>query len=109
MAPPNANPVDRVSGDGALRRLPVGRPNQTFAVNSGAQLVSQLETARANLDRLTEQLKVVADWKDDLQQQIARRQLIFELAAVGGEQNRLIAEVECFKRCCKALAWRGAP
>ncbi len=64
-------------------------------------------TTKFDLDAAADTLAIIADWKRDLQQRIARRQLIFELATVGGEQDSLIAEVETFKRVCKAVAWPG--
>jgi hypothetical protein len=104
MAPPNARPgtlaAERTGPDGFGSNRP---PSDTVS-SAKAQ---ELEAARLRLDARLEQLETIADWRDDLHRRIRRRRLVFELATVGGEQDSLIAEVETFKLCCRALAWPG--
>ena len=105
MAPPKTNPADRVSGDGALRRL-ARRPKQTCLPNNNSQLLAQLEATRQRLDNCAAVLEIIADWQDDLQQRIARQELIFELVDCGDRGiDLLFEEVATFKRCCQAIAW----
>jgi hypothetical protein len=64
-----------------------------------------LASQRARLDRLTDNLAAIADWKDELQRKIRIAQLKFELTDCfdTAEQERLEAEVEAFKEVCARL------
>jgi hypothetical protein len=75
--------------------------SQIDSKNKPHPRVGQLAAARKRL----EDLETIADWREDLLRRIRQRQLIFELVTIGGEQDSLRAEVETFKRCCRALAW----
>jgi hypothetical protein len=67
------------------------------------------ETAVFDIDATTEVLFVIADWKDDLRSRIRRALLRFELVGLNeAEQDQLAAEVEEFKRVCRALIWPAA-
>ena len=58
----------------------------------------------ADLDRLTDDLEIVADWRDELRCRIRRAQFRFEYVGLAiEEQDSLAAEVEAFKQVCRAL------
>jgi hypothetical protein len=58
----------------------------------------------ADVDRLTDDLKAIADWQDDLRSRIARAMLRFDLMGLDrSEQEELEAEVQEFKRVCRGL------
>ena len=58
------------------------------------------------LDRLTDDLVVIADWQDDLRSRFARATLRFELIGLDpDEQKELEAEVKEFKRVCRGLSF----
>jgi hypothetical protein len=59
----------------------------------------------SSFHRSLDALEVIADWKEDLLRRIRRRQLIYELVTVAGEQDRLIDEVQTIKRVCKCFGW----
>jgi hypothetical protein len=60
----------------------------------------------ADVDRLTDDLKAIADWQDDLRSRIARALTRFELVGLSDvEWDTLIAEVEEFKRLCRAISF----
>jgi hypothetical protein len=60
----------------------------------------------ADVDRLTDDLKVIADWQDDLRSRIARAMLRFDLIGLDpSEQEELEAEVQEFKRVCRGLSF----
>ena len=60
----------------------------------------------ADVDRLTDDLVVIADWQDDLRSRLARATLRFELIGLDpDEQKKLEAEVQEFKRVCRGLSF----
>jgi hypothetical protein len=60
----------------------------------------------ADVDRLTDDLKAIADWQDDLRSRIARATLKFELIGLDpSEQEELEAEVQEFNRVCRGLSF----
>jgi hypothetical protein len=60
----------------------------------------------ADVDRLTDDLKTIADWQDDLRSRIARATLRFDLIGLDpNEQEELEAEVQEFKRVCRRLSF----
>jgi hypothetical protein len=60
----------------------------------------------ADVDRLTDDLKAIADWQDDLRSRIARAMLRFDLIGLDPiEQEELEAEVQEFKRVCRGLSF----
>lgn len=60
----------------------------------------------ADVDRLTDDLEAIADWQDDLRSTIARALTRFELVGLSdAEWDTLIAEVEEFKRLCRAISF----
>jgi hypothetical protein len=60
----------------------------------------------ADVDRLTDDLKAIADWQDDLRSRIARAMLRFDLIGLDpNEQEELEAEVQEFKRVCRGLSF----
>lgn len=78
-----------------------------FAAGDTGQLVDEYRLARDRLNRGVDTLEDVADWKDDLRARIAQRELIFELVDFDAPFDDLAAEVEAFKRVCRALKWRA--
>jgi hypothetical protein len=87
----------------SLQRTDDHEPDPDTAAESASQgfLVSE----RASLDRLTDDLAAIADWKDELQRKIRIVQLKFELVDCFDteEQERLEAEVQAFKETCARL------
>ena len=66
-------------------------------------LLAQLDQARDRLDRQTDQLQVLLDWRDDLRRRLKRARFRAELiGADETEEDGLAAEAEDFKRCCKS-------
>jgi hypothetical protein len=62
-------------------------------------------TTIADLEALTANLEVIADWRDDLVRKICRVELRFELCGLDGqEQEQLTQEVFAFTSLCRALA-----
>jgi hypothetical protein len=60
----------------------------------------------ADVDRLTDDLEAIADWRDDLRSRIARATLRFDLIGLdSSEQQELEAEVQEFKRVCRGLSF----
>jgi hypothetical protein len=51
--------------------------------------------------------QVLAAWRQRLRDEIARAQLVFELADTDVDIEGLEAEVALFKRVCACLAWEG--
>jgi len=70
--------------------------------------IDRLNQARAKLDRLTDQLEVIADWQDDFRKRRARAELKFALIGADiAEHEALVSEAKDFTRCCKILSWLG--
>jgi hypothetical protein len=64
-----------------------------------------LNQARVDLDRLTDQLEVLADWKDDFRKRKARAEFKFELIGLDPlEQDALTAEANELDRCFRILS-----
>ena len=58
-----------------------------------------------NLPSITKDLEVIADWRDRLAAKIRRAQICFEFVGLDPEdQDRLVYEVDNFKRICRLLA-----
>src|SRR5262245_31314499 len=74
------------------------------ATNSTSQ--EFLASQRPRLDRLTDDLAAIADWKDELQRKIRLAQLKFELIDCfdTDEQDAIEAEVHAFKQVCARLS-----
>jgi len=69
-----------------------------------------LDAARRDLDAITDDLDIIADWKADLFGRIARAQLHFELIGLEPDEHEdLVAEACDFCRLCRAMAWRPKP
>ena len=59
----------------------------------------------ADLERLTDDLEVLADWKADLDARIQQAQLCFQTIGLSEEKReKLIHEANCFTRICSAIA-----
>jgi hypothetical protein len=63
-------------------------------------------TMEFDLDAITDQLEIVADWRDDLRARINRAVLVFLYDDVDADLDALAAEVASFRRVCACLAWR---
>jgi hypothetical protein len=78
------------------------------ALDTATDSTSQgfLVSQRASLDRLTDDLEAIADWRDELQRKIRIAHLKFELVDCfdTAEQERLEAEVRAFKETCARLS-----
>jgi len=69
-------------------------------------LIDDLARARLHLERRTEDLTIIADWRDDLMVRIARARLRAErIGLPSDEQQALEAEVADFVRYCRVLGW----
>jgi hypothetical protein len=70
--------------------------------------IDRLNQARDDLDRLTDQFAVLADWNDDFRKRRDRAQLKFELIGLDPlDDEALVAEANELKRCFRALSWLG--
>ena len=85
-----------------------GKEDIRTRVDTATDSISQefLASQRARLNRLTDDLAAIADWKDKLQQKIRIAQLKFELVDCFNmaEQEALEVEVHAFKEVCKREA-----
>src|SRR5262249_34339491 len=73
----------------------------------GLEIVSAgtvLDASKFQLERLTDDLAAIADWKDQLQRKIRLAQLKFELVDCFAERDALAAEVKAFKEVCARLS-----
>jgi len=70
-----------------------------------ANLDAEHANCNSKLERLTNDLAVIADWKDELQRKIRLAQLKFEMVDCfnAAEQEALEIEVEVFKEVCRRL------
>ena len=64
------------------------------------------EFGKSKLERLTDDLAAIADWKDELRRKIRLAHLKFELVDCfdSEEQDELAAEVKAFKEVCARLS-----
>jgi hypothetical protein len=78
-------------------------PRFDSAADSASQQI--LAAERAALNRLTDDLAAIADWKHELQRKIRIAQLTFELVDCfdTAEQETLRLEVQAFKEVCRRL------
>ena len=61
--------------------------------------------ATKRLQRLTDDLQTIWDWRDDLTARLRRAHLCFEFVGLDpDEQDELEAETEAFMQVCRALA-----
>lgn len=74
-------------------------------------MTAPLDSGTANkLARLTDDLAVIADWKDELAARIDRAQMRLELVGLDHEEQDLLAdEVQAFKQLCRALMATKTP
>jgi hypothetical protein len=79
------------------------------ALKTAAPIIEHIEHDAAAIDRNhLDALETIANWSADLSDRIRRARLKFELIGLDEtEQEALAAEQEQFKRCSKALQWRG--
>jgi hypothetical protein len=70
-----------------------------------ANLIAERADCNSKLDRLTDDLAAIADWRDELQRKIRLAQLKFELVDCfdTAEQEALEIEVDAFKAVCARL------
>jgi hypothetical protein len=67
--------------------------------------LTRLQIARKRLERLTDDLEAIADWRDDLARRLRCAHLRFEFISLDpGEQEQLEAEVAAFRQVCRALS-----
>lgn len=70
------------------------------------RLLDDLVRAREHLERRTEALAIIADWRDDLMVRVDRARLRYELIGLPEEEQQALEdEVAAFKHCCRVLAW----
>ena len=64
----------------------------------------------ADVHTFTDELEIVADWKEDLQTRLARAELLLEIGVELDYADDLAEEVHLFNRLCFGLAdWLGRP
>lgn len=109
MRAPPENQTAPVAGRGGRMDMqgdPAG--NQVERDHKRSHRSTQVRTAIASwadLERLTDDLSVLADWKEDLDSKIARARLRFELIGFDAEeQEQLEAEGQAFLHVCRCLA-----
>jgi hypothetical protein len=104
MPPSNAErPAAAVTANGPLKSDPLPREISP-TVN---RLLAHYQEARRRLERRIDDLDTIADWKRDLQERIARAQLVFEIVDVDVDMDGLAGEVSDFKTVCHAIAGRS--
>jgi len=65
---------------------------------------AKLAIATKRLNRLTDDLEAIADWRDDLHSRIIRASLRFELVGLDEEeQDALAREVSAFAQVCRCM------
>ena len=81
------------------------------ALKVAAPALDHVERDASAIDRNhLDALETISNWSVDLSDRIRRARLKFELIGLDeAEQEELAAEQEQFKRCSKALQWRGEP
>jgi hypothetical protein len=74
--------------------------------DSKNQLLTELAAARRHLKNRTHNLEGICAWRDELRVRLARSQLRMELIGLSDEeQQRLVEEIDDYRRCCRALNW----
>ena len=70
-----------------------------------ANLIAEHENCKSRLQRLTDDLAAIADWKEELKRKIRLARLKFELVDCFDkeEEDALAAEVEALKQVCTRL------
>jgi hypothetical protein len=110
MAPPNAErPAPAAAGNGPREDHHAGRRDGFSDSKTDPKkqaLLDDLAAARRHLENRTHNLEVIRAWRDELRVRLARSQLRMELIGLSDEeQQRLVEEIENYKRCCCALNW----
>jgi hypothetical protein len=79
------------------------------ALKTTAPIIDHVERDASAIERNhLDALETIANWSVDLSHRLRRARLKFELIGLDdAEQEALAAEQEQFKRCSKALQWRG--
>ena len=106
MSPPNTpNPAPLVGGNRAKASVEIKNQQDSNEGPSGQLLVARLAAATGRLNRLTDDLAAIADWRDDFAARVRRAQLRFEFVGLDpAEQERLEAEAEVFEAVCRAMS-----
>jgi hypothetical protein len=92
------------------RRFQISRGISRKAFTVEALPNAALQRAQAisfDIEGLTANLAVIADWKQELLNKIERTKLIFQLHDCNTDIEPLLEEVAAYKRCCRALSWRA--
>jgi len=99
-------PDERGGGGAGWTKNGLSQP--ALSPQGSQQLLRKLEAALQRLDRRTEALGIIATWRDELCERLAKAELRFELVGLPDEEQvALVAEVRDFKRLCRALGWTG--
>lgn len=81
-------------------------PSETDRLGDGAiKNPSNSDGRTTQLDALTDDLELIAQWREDLLSRIRRRQFTVEILDCRGDDADLIAEADLFGRACRAVAW----
>ena len=78
-------------------------------MKSALKIAAPVEVEHDAIDRNhLDALETISSWSVDLSDRLRRARLKFELIGLDeAEQEALTAEQEQFKRCSKAMKWRG--
>jgi hypothetical protein len=105
----------KTAGTNVESPVPQGRGNRAPNDDrAGNQIIREdnplLSPAQAFIGKRTDELAVIAAWRDELIARIYRAQMRFELIGLDHEEQDLITdEVQTFKQICFALCdWRAA-
>jgi hypothetical protein len=97
-------PLDEVGGGASGWQSKTENTSLAQNAPSPQALLRQLELARQRLDRLTDDLETIANWKDEFRDRLWRARLRFELIGLADEEyQRLLAEACELKRACRAI------
>ena len=113
MAPPNATQAAPAAAESDPRKSDRrgGTINSTLseAATKAQHLLTELAAARQHLEHRAEANIIIAEYRDELRRRIQRANLKAELIGITAEEHdAIVAEVDEFKRLCRALGWSTA-
>jgi hypothetical protein len=94
----------------ALGRQPESLEKQTFPITLDNNPEAQRQESRELLNKLTDRLTLIAGWRDQLQVEINRSELLLELGLLDEQRlDALTRRVRFFSHACNALGdtWGG--
>jgi hypothetical protein len=101
-APPESANATPLAREGGAARKNLGSKNER---PKDSPIFGRIQ-CWDDVDRCTDQLNIIANWKSDLLIRIERARLRFELLDVDLDFADLHDEVCDFRRACSAIMWR---